>query len=166
VFAAMSADREVMRFYPAPLDRARSDELAERWRDHIAQHGWGVWAVEVCEDGLFVGSVGLSKPRFQAHFTPAVEVGWRLARDHWRNGYATEAARAAVDFGFGDLGLDEIVSFTTVANRPSRRVMERLGMSHDPSDDFDHPLLAEDDPLRPHVLYRLRRGSRVRQEGQ
>ncbi len=101
--------------------------------------------------------MGLNEPMFEAHFTPAVEVGWRLALHHWGNGYATEAAQAAVAFGFEELGLDEIVSFTTVRNAPSRRVMERLGMTHDPLDDFDHPRLAGDDPTRRHVLYRLRR---------
>jgi len=101
--------------------------------------------------------IGLAEPRFEAHFTPAVEVGWRLAREHWGNGYAVEGACAAVAFGFEQLGLDEIVSFTTVANEPSRRVMERLGMTHDAAGDFQHPLLAPDDPIRPHVLYRLPR---------
>jgi RimJ/RimL family protein N-acetyltransferase len=156
-FAALNANLEVMRYYPAPLDRTQSDELAGRWREKIAEQGWGQWAVEVRVTGSFIGAVGLSEPRFQAHFTPAVEVGWRLAREHWGYGYATEGARAVLAFGFEELGLDEIVSLTTVANERSRRVMERLGMTHDADDDFNHPLLAHDDPIRPHVLYRLRR---------
>jgi RimJ/RimL family protein N-acetyltransferase len=156
-FAALNADPEVMRHFPALMSREESDALAEQQRDRIAEREWGLWAVEVVDGPPFVGFVGLAEPRFEAHFTPAVEVGWRLAREHWGSGYATEAARAAVAYGFDDLGLDEIVSFTTVANDRSRRVMERLGMTHDPADDFEHPLLAKDDPIRPHVLYRLRR---------
>jgi RimJ/RimL family protein N-acetyltransferase len=159
-FAALNGDTEVMRYYAAPLDRAQSDELAGRWGARIAEQGWGQWAVELCATGSFIGAVGLSAPRFQAHFTPAIEVGWRLAREHWGIGYATEAAAAAVAFGFEELRLDEIVSFTTVANQRSRRVMERLGMTHDAADDFDHPLVAHGHPLRPHVLYRLRPAQR------
>jgi RimJ/RimL family protein N-acetyltransferase len=154
-FAELNADPEVMRHFPRTLSRAESDTLAARQRTLIAERGWGLWAVEAPEG--FVGFVGLSEPRFEAHFTPAVEVGWRLARRGWRKGYATEAARAVVDFGFGELGLDEIVSFTFVGNERSRGVMERLGMTHDPAEDFEHPLLPAGDPLRHHVLYRLKR---------
>jgi RimJ/RimL family protein N-acetyltransferase len=156
VFAELNADPEVMRYFPAALTRRESDEFAARARAHIAAHGWGLWAVEVVESGSFIGFVGLAEPRFAAHFTPAVEVGWRLHRAHWGAGYATEAARAAVAFAFDHLNLAEVVSFTSAINNRSRRVMERLGMTRDPSDDFDHPLV--DDPvLRPHVLYRLGR---------
>jgi RimJ/RimL family protein N-acetyltransferase len=154
-FAALNGDPEVMRHFPRTLSRAESDTLAERQRTLIAERGWGLWAVEAPEG--FIGFVGLSEPRFEEHFTPAVEVGWRLARHGWRKGYATEAARAAVAYGFGELALDEIVSFTAVVNDRSRGVMERLGMTYDPDDDFDHPALAEGDPLRRHVLYRLKR---------
>lgn len=157
-FAALNADPEVMRYFSAPLTRERSDALAARQRQLIAERGWGLWAVEVVEPGWFIGFVGLAETGFKAHFTPAVEVGWRLARDYWGRGYASEGARATIAFGFDQLGLEEIVSFTTVGNERSRRVMERLGMTRDPADDFDHPLLAHADPLRPHVLYRLRRG--------
>lgn len=156
-FAMLNADPEVMRHFPATMTREESDALAQQQRGRIAERGWGLWALEVVDGASFVGFVGLAEPRFDAHFTPAVEVGWRLAREHWGYGYATEAARTALAYGFDDLGLDEIVSFTTVANARSRRVMERLDMTHDAADDFDHPLLAEDDPIRPHVLYRLRR---------
>lgn len=158
-FAALNADPEVMRHFPTVLTRAESDALAFGARALIAARGWGLWAVEVREGARFIGFVGLAEPRFDAHFTPAVEVGWRLARAHWGSGYATEGARAAISFAFDELGLEEIVSFTTVANERSRKVMERLGMTHDPADDFDHPLLAHGDPLRPHVLYRLRAAS-------
>ena len=157
-FAALNADPEVMRHFPAPLTRRQSDAFASRARAHIEVLGWGLWAVEL-EDAPFIGFVGLSEARFEAHFTPAVEVGWRLAREHWGHGYATEGGRAALAFAFDELRLPEIVSFTTVANDRSRRVMERLGLTHDPADDFDHPQLSPDDPVRPHVLYRLSRAA-------
>lgn len=153
-FAALNADPEVMRWFPATLTREQSDALVDQQRTLLAERGWGLWAVEA--DGAFIGFVGLAEPRFDAHFTPAVEIGWRLARVGWGHGYATEAARVAVSFGFDELRLGEIVSFTTVRNHRSRRVMERLGMSRDPADDFDHPLLPEGHPLRRHVLYRLK----------
>jgi RimJ/RimL family protein N-acetyltransferase len=172
-FAAMNADPEVMRHFPAPLSREQSDALAAREQAAISEQGWGLWAVEVADGGkagrgagaprgrdgapvaTFAGFIGLAVPRFTAHFTPAVEVGWRLARPFWGHGYATEGARAALTYAFGELGLQEVVSFTTVANAGSRRVMERLSMTHDPADDFDHPGLP-DSPIRRHVLYRLR----------
>ncbi|GIU88749.1 MAG: N-acetyltransferase [Acidimicrobiia bacterium] len=159
-FAALNADPEVMRHFPAPLTRAESDAAADAIAAGLARLGWGLWAVEVEGEGgaPFVGFVGLSVPAFAAPFTPCVEVGWRLAREHWGKGYATEGATAAVGFAFGVLGLDEVVSFTVPANRRSRAVMERLGMTHDPADDFDHPRLPEGHPLRRHVLYRLPRG--------
>jgi len=155
-FAALNGDPETMRFFPAPLTRAESDAFAEHVRRRLEAEGWGLWAVEAPGVADFVGFVGLARPSFEAHFTPAVEVGWRLAREHWGKGYATEAARAAVAHGFGELGLDEIVSFTSRLNVPSIRVMERIGMTHDPADDFEHPRVPAGHPLRPHVLYRLR----------
>jgi RimJ/RimL family protein N-acetyltransferase len=155
-FAALNADPEVMRHFPARLTREESDQLARGQRALIAERGWGLWAVEVPGGEPFVGFVGLAVPRFEAHFTPTVEVGWRLARSAWGRGYATEAGRTAVAFGFAEIGLDEIVSFTSVDNVRSRRVMERLGMTHDPADDFDHPRLPPGHPLQRHVLYRLR----------
>jgi ribosomal-protein-alanine N-acetyltransferase len=158
-FAAMNADREVMEFFPAPLTRTESDALVDSIEAHFERHGFGLWALEVKESGEFAGFTGLAVPSFEAPFTPAVEVGWRLARSAWGHGYATEAARASLAFGFERLGLEEVVSFTTVGNSRSRAVMERLGMSHDPADDFEHPLVAVGDPLRPHVLYRLAAGA-------
>lgn len=162
-FAALNADFEVMEHFPAPLTRRESDALIERIRHHFDAHGYGLWALEVRESGDFVGFTGLVHQSFPAHFTPAVEVGWRLDRNVWGQGYATEAARAALEHGFGAVGLDEIVSMTAVGNTRSRRVMERLGMTRDPADDFDHPNIAEASPLRRHVLYRIRRrgGSRA-----
>ena len=154
-FAALNADPEVMEFMTTTLSRSESDALAARIRDEIASSGWGVWAVEILGGAPFIGFVGLSQPEFEAHFTPCTEVGWRLAREHWGHGYATEAAMAARAFAFHQLNLPEIVSFTSVANVRSRRVMARLEMEHDPDDDFDHPGLPAGHPLRRHVLYRL-----------
>jgi RimJ/RimL family protein N-acetyltransferase len=154
-FARMNADPRVMEFFPQTYEAAESAEGLARIRAHFAAHGFGLWAVEVKGGPSFVGMVGLAVPSFQAPFTPCVEIGWRLLPEHWGRGYATEAARGALRFGFGTLGLREIVSFTTVNNWPSRRVMERLRMSHTPDDDFLHPSLPEGHPLRPHVLYRL-----------
>ena len=155
--AALHADPRVMEFLPKLLDRAESDAVAQRAREHFERHGFGRWGVEIVETGQFIGLVGLSVPNFEAHFTPCVEVGWRLAFEHWGEGYATEAAQAALDFAFGPLGLAEVVSFTVPQNQRSRRVMERLGMTRSPADDFDHPNLPPGHPLRLHVLYRRRR---------
>jgi RimJ/RimL family protein N-acetyltransferase len=154
-FAALNADRRVMEHFPALLTRAESDALVERIEARLEADGFGLWATERIADGVFLGFVGLARHGFPAPFTPCVEVGWRLAFDAWGHGYATEGARAALAHGFRVVGLDEIVSFTVPANVRSIRVMERLGMSRDPADDFDHPRLPEGHPLRGHVLYRL-----------
>jgi RimJ/RimL family protein N-acetyltransferase len=135
-----------------------SDAFVARAEAHFEERGFGLWAVEVRDGGTFAGFVGLSTPRFDAHFQPSVEIGWRLGPEHWGRGYATEGARAALAFGFEVLRLEGIVSFTVPANVRSRRVMEKIGMTYDPADDFDHPLLAEGHPLRRHVLYRIARG--------
>jgi len=145
-----------MEYFPSTLSRAESDALAARIDAHFSRHGFGLWAVEVPGVTPFAGFIGLSIPRFVAHFTPCVEIGWRLATAHWGRGYATEGAHAVLAFGFDTLGLDEIVSLAVVGNQRSRRVMEKIGMTHDPDDDFEHPGLPEGDPLRPHVLYRIR----------
>ena len=151
-FAALNADPEVMRYFPAPMSREESDALAARAAGALADRGWGLWAVD--RDGEFLGFTGLAVPRFQAHFTPAVEIGWRLARAAWGSGYATEAATEVLRFAFEELRLGEVVSFTAVENRRSRAVMERIGMVRDEAGDFDHPAVPEDSPLRRHVLYR------------
>jgi RimJ/RimL family protein N-acetyltransferase len=160
-FAALNADPEVMRHFPETLTREASDAFADRIERLLAQQGWGLWAVEVTETGTFIGFTGLNRPSFEAHFTPAVEIGWRLSRSAWGHGYATEAARAVTAFAFGTLELDELVSFTAAANDRSRRVMERLHMTRDPRDDFDHPALPPGHPLERHVLYRLRATDRL-----
>jgi RimJ/RimL family protein N-acetyltransferase len=156
-FAELNADPETMRYFPAPPSREESDALAERAGRQIEAEGWGLWAVEVADGASFIGFVGLGRASFEEHFTPAVEVGWRLAREHWGHGYATEAGRGALAYGFEELGLEEIVSFTSRLNEPSWRVMERLGMSHDAAGDFEHPRVPVGHPLRSHVLYRLSR---------
>jgi len=156
-FTALNADPHVMEFFPASLSRAESDAMADGIERHFAEHGFGLWAVEVPGIAPFIGFAGLSVKRFAAPFTPCVEVGWRLAAAHWGHGYATEAATLACDHGFGPLALPEIVSYTTSANHRSRAVMERLGMVSDPAEDFDHPALPENHPQRLHVLYRLDR---------
>jgi ribosomal-protein-alanine N-acetyltransferase len=156
-FAAMNADPDVMEHFPAALSRAQSTAMIERIEACFEHRGYGLWALEIPERERFIGFAGLSPVDVPVAFAPAVEVGWRLARPFWGLGYATEAAAAAIDFGFERRGLSEIVSFTAVQNRRSRSVMERLGMRHDAAEDFDHPSLDEDARLRRHVLYRLRR---------
>jgi RimJ/RimL family protein N-acetyltransferase len=156
-FAAMNADPAVMEHFPSELSRRQSDAFADAIEEHFETHGFGLWVLEVPSVVPFAGFVGLAIPSFEAAFTPSVEVGWRLAREHWGRGYATEGARAAVAFGFMSLELDEIVAFTVSRNDRSRRVMEKLGMTRHPGDDFDHPRLPEGHPLRRHVLYRLHR---------
>jgi RimJ/RimL family protein N-acetyltransferase len=156
-FAALNADPAVMEHFPATLSRAESDAAAARIRQELMERGFGLWALEVPGVAGFIGFTGLSVVRFEAHFTPSVEIGWRLAREHWGKGYASEAASKALAFGFERLRLAEIVSFTAVGNARSRRVMEKLGMRHDPADDFEHPSLPPGHPLRRHVLYRIRR---------
>ena len=156
-FAALNADTRVTEFLAAALSREESDTLVAAIEAHFDAHGFGLWAVALPGVTPFAGFVGLSIPRFESHFTPCVEIGWRLAAEHWGRGYASEAARAALELGFGALGQDEIVSFTVPANRASRAVMERIGMTRDSGGDFDHPALPEGHRLRRHVLYRIKR---------
>jgi RimJ/RimL family protein N-acetyltransferase len=156
-FAVMCADPQVMRYFPAPLSRLESASLIGRVREHFAEHGFGFWALERKDTGQFIGFTGLGVVGFDAPFTPAIEIGWRLAREHWGLGYASEAAWTALRCGFDRLVLDEVVSFTTVGNLPSQKVMQAIGMQYDPADDFDHPRLALDHPLHHHVLYRISR---------
>ena len=153
-FAAMNADPEVMEHFPVMLTRDESDTMIDRIEAAFKAHGFGFWAVEVTGSGEFIGFTGLSVPGFDAHFMPSVEIGWRLSRPSWGHGYATEAARRALACGFADYGLAEVVSFTTVSNVRSQAVMRRIGMTHDPADDFDHPRLPEGHRLRRHLLWR------------
>jgi RimJ/RimL family protein N-acetyltransferase len=158
-FAAMNSDARVMEFFLRRLSRVESDAMVDRIQKDFSERGFGLWAIEVPDVTPFIGFAGFAVPGFSAHFTPCVEVGWRLAFEHWGHGYATEAARLALGHGFGTLALSEVVSFTSAKNRRSRAVMERLGMRRDPAEDFDHPKLPESHQLRRQVLYRLGSGS-------
>lgn len=152
-FAALNADPQVMAHFPATLDRAESDVLAARCQSLIEAQGWGFWATEIKASGDFIGFVGLHRPIAELPFSPCVEIGWRLARPFWGQGYASEAARATLSFAFNDLALAEVVAFTSLENRRSQAVMERLGMRR--AENFEHPALPPGHPLREHCLYRL-----------
>lgn len=153
-FARLNADAIVMEHFPAPQTRMESDAAARRFANAIERDGYGLWAVEVSGSEDFIGFVGLAVPSWNLPFMPCTEIGWRLARSAWGHGYATEAALAVLDFAFGTIGLDEVVSFTAATNLRSQRVMERIGMHRDPGEDFDHPALPDGHRLRRHVLYR------------
>lgn len=156
-FAQLNADIRVREYFPGLLSREDSDALVKLMSNHIERCGWGFWAATLIQTGDFIGFIGLEDVQFIAPFNkilPAVEIGWRLSFNYWGNGYATEGALAALKYGYETLNLDEIVSFTTIGNMRSRNVMEKIGMHHDPQDDFDHPRLVEGHPLRRHVLYR------------
>jgi 3-dehydroquinate dehydratase/shikimate dehydrogenase len=155
-FAKMNADHRVMEFFPSTLSEEESNALANRIQKELQEKPYGLWAVEVKNIAPFIGFVGLHYQDFPAPFTPCIEIGWRLAFEHWRKGYAFEASTAVIQYTFETLALEEIVSFTSVKNERSRGLMEKLGMKHDPQDDFEHPKVSENHPLRPHVLYRLK----------
>ena len=150
-FAKMNADSTVMEFYPSIMSREESDVLARKIIDHLNANEWGLWAVSQADQNNFIGYIGLSK----LDYIPAIEIGWRLAREYWNQGYATEGASAVLKFGFENLNLDEIISVTSYQNLRSRRVMEKIGMVRDFKADFDHPKLPPGHILRPHVLYRI-----------
>jgi RimJ/RimL family protein N-acetyltransferase len=153
-YAAMNVDAEVMRFFPGTQSREVSDRSIDTWHAELEQRGWSNWAVELVASGAFAGFIGLSVPRRALPFMPCVEVGYRLAREHWGRGLATEGARAALDTAFERLGMTDIVSFTALLNVPSQAVMRRIGMI-DAHEDFDHPAVPEGSPLRRHCLYRI-----------
>lgn len=158
-FAHLNSDLRVREFFPGLLNRQESDASVKAMSDHISRTGWGFWAASLIETGEFIGFIGLEDVYFNAPFNklaPAVEIGWRLAFNHWGKGYATEGAKAALQYGFEKLNLPEIVSFTAVKNMRSRNVMEKIGMHHNEVDDFDHPKLVDGHPLKRHVLYRLK----------
>jgi RimJ/RimL family protein N-acetyltransferase len=156
-FRELNADARVMEFLPGLLSPAASDEMMDRIQQSFQLRGFGLFAAELRADQSFLGFIGLSVPGFNAHFMPAVEIGWRIAARHWGSGLATEGAREVLQFAFESAGLDSVVSFTVPANIRSIRVMEKLGMTHDAADDFDHPRLPPGHALRRHVLYRLHR---------
>ena len=153
-FARLNADKEVMKYFPSTLERSESDLIADTCERLINERGWGFWAVEELATSEFIGFVGIHKPTDNLPCCPCVEIGWRLAKEHWGKGYATEAALACLDFGFSDLGLQEIVSFTAVINTPSRQVMERIGMSFN-DEYFEHPRVPDGHALKKHCLYRM-----------
>ncbi|SFL92682.1 GNAT family N-acetyltransferase [Variovorax sp. OV329] len=154
-YAALNADPEVMRYLLGPIDREKSDAQIGSFREHFEREGFGRWAVEVPGVAPFIGTVGITRMPYSTPFTPAVEVSWRLARAHWRQGLACEAAQAALAFGFEQAGLAEIVSITVPANLRSQAVMQRLGMTRDVAGDFDHPNVPVGHALQRHVLYRM-----------
>ena len=154
-FAQLNADPRVMEYFPGLKTREESDSSAKLMSDHIERCDWGCWAASLIQTGEFIGFIGLEDIYFKASFTPAVEIGWRLAFEYWGKGYATEGALASLQYGFEKLKFGKIVSFTAVQNMRSRAVMERIGMHHDPQDDFDHPKIPEGHPLRRHVLYQI-----------
>ena len=158
--AAMNADPRVMEYFPKTMTLEESQAMFDRFHAHVDEHGFGIWAVEIPGVAACAGFLGLWRPKFVTHFTPCVEMGWRLAAAHWNRGYATEGAKAAMTYGFESLGLDELVAFTAVENVRSRRVMEKLGMTWNPADDFDHPNMPEGHPVRRQVLYRKKAGMR------
>lgn len=162
-FADLNADPVVMRHFPDTLSRRESDAMVDRMSSKLSEQGWGLWATEVVSTGRMIGFVGLSSPGWETSFTPCVEVGWRLERGAWGRGYAPEAATAVLAFAFTQVELpnDEVVSFTTEANTNSRRVMDKIGLHHDPTRDFDHPTLPTWSGRR-HVLYAIDRGAWMR----
>ena len=153
-FAMLNADPEVMEFYPERLNKEESNEMAKRFEALIVYRGWGFWVVEKLDEKAFMGFVGLHEPTYDLPVTPCVEIGWRLAKEYWGYGYASEAANASLEVAFEKLNLPEVYSFTSVLNKKSRTVMERLGMV-DMKQNFEHPMIPEDSPLREHVLYKI-----------
>ena len=157
-FAQVNADSRVMEYLGETMSREQSDAVADRIEAHFKAHGFGLCAADLAESGEFIGFIGLAEPTFEAAFTPCVEIGWRLAAEYWGAGLATEGAREIVRYAFEELGLPELVSLTAIGNERSRRVMAKLGMTHDAAENFDHPRIPAGHPLRRHVLYRLARG--------
>ncbi len=152
-FASINADPRVMEHFPSLLEADASDQMIDRIERHFDDHGFGLWAVVTKADSRFIGFCGLAVPTFVTSFTPTVEIGWRLAHEQWGRGYATEAARAVLAFGFDTAGLERILSWAVPANQRSIQVMLRIGLGPAPELDFDHPGLMEDDRLRRHVVY-------------
>jgi RimJ/RimL family protein N-acetyltransferase len=150
-FAALNADAETMRYFPSTMDRAASDEFADRIEERFADQGYGLWALEIAGTGRFIGFTGLNPMPDGVPGAGGVEVGWRLARHAWHHGYATEAALAALDVAFSGIGLAEIWSMTSVLNEPSQAVMRRIGLTEYAR--FDHRGVPDGSPIRPHVTY-------------
>lgn len=156
-FSELNGDPDVMAFFPALMSEEQTRAMVERIQQHFDQNGFGFYATDVLENGEFAGMLGLSRPRFESFFTPCVEIGWRLQKKFWGVGLATEGALACLDFGFRNLGLKEIYSFTTVSNKKSERVMQKIGMQK--IGEFDHPQIADDSPLKRHVVYKIEKST-------
>ncbi len=156
-FAALNANARVMEYFPHPLTKAQSDALAQKIIKKLDDNGWGFWAAELKSSSKFIGFVGLNRPSDALPCSPCVEIGWRLAFEHWGKGYATEAAKACIEYGFCQLNLSEIVAFAVKENKRSRAVMEKIGM-HNTQQDFMHPDIPERSPLSRHVLYKITQG--------
>jgi 3-dehydroquinate dehydratase/shikimate dehydrogenase len=159
-FTDLNSDPRVREYFPSLLTKEESAREMNLAQTEIEEKGWGFWAAALLSTGEFIGMIGLhavSKEKLSAHFTPAIEIGWRLAYDHWGKGYATEGAKAALAYGFSNVNLDEIVAFTALQNQRSRHVMEKIGMLHNPKDDFKHPKLTDGHRLQYHVLYRIKK---------
>jgi RimJ/RimL family protein N-acetyltransferase len=155
-FVEMNQDLEVMKYFPDLLSAEETKNSVKRFKLHFREHGFGLFAVELKSEKKFIGFTGLAIPTFEAHFTPAVEIGWRLSSKYFDQGYATEAAKKVLEFAFEELKLKELVSFTAIVNKPSINVMKKIGMTHDAKDDFQHPKLDKNHPLSSHVLYRIK----------
>jgi len=156
-WVTLNGDERVMEFFPSTYTRDRAERSAALLRERLERDGYGWWVLEIKNGASFAGVIALQDVPFEAHFTPALEIGWRLQHDHWGHGYATEAARSALAFALSELQRDEVVAMTAAVNERSRRVMQRLGMTRDPDDDFEHPAVVAGHPIRPHVLYRIKR---------
>ncbi len=154
VFARLNADAEVMKYYPETLSQLESNDMAERFEALLEYNGWGFWVVENLDEKRFMGFVGLNKPTYDLRVSPCVEIGWKLAKKYWGYGYATEAAKACLAVAFEKLDLPEVYSFTSVSNKKSQAVMERIGMIN-MEQNFDHPMMPKGSPLREHVLYKI-----------
>ncbi|MDB9952010.1 GNAT family N-acetyltransferase [Porticoccaceae bacterium] len=153
-FSKLNADPQVMEYFPDVLSETESNAMVDRIEALIKKNGWGFWAVELKASGAFIGFVGLHSPRVKLPFNPCIEIGWRLSKEHWGNGYATEAAQAALNYGFEHLKLDEIVSFTSIVNRPSQAVMRKINMSNT-NENFMHPSIPDGNALEEHVLFKI-----------
>lgn len=156
-FARMNADPVVMEFFEKTFSLEETRQSVHRMRECAKNYGYTFWAAEQKNDGKFVGCIGIFMSTYESPFTPGVEIGWRLDKPYWGQGYATEGARKALEVGFEKFGLQEICAITVPANERSRRVMEKLGMVHDPSENFKHPKIPPEHPFSVHVLYRLAR---------
>lgn len=149
----MNANTKVMKYFPNILSKEQSDEFISKINSHFNEKGYGLWAVEIKETKEFIGFIGFFNATFESYFTPCVEIGWRLDNKYWNKGYATEGAKACLEYGFNNLGMNSIYSFTSQLNKRSINVMKKIGLKE--KGTFHHPKIIEDNPLRLHVLYKI-----------